>query len=284
MKNLKPRAFNFLSRAPLWLTQRPASTYIIVYLSAIPFFMVAYLLCSNGLYAPYARLEKSWRQASGKLDYALTRDIRSALDKKIAEAKTVIPSMSVVVQGSDTSDGKSVDATIAIVSKTETSSPFLITKGKIVNAVVSDGPWLWLQKNSGEREAEDSSSQIALTLGLSASDGHKESDDIKNNISYALGINLSDPNSRVILDVRRSTVAALNGFLRAYDGDISGINGNPFRMLYLSVVVLTTLGLGDIVPISGLARFFVGLEAISGIIIMGLFINSIANSSQTSKM
>ena len=50
-------------------------------------------------------------------------------------------------------------------------------------------------------------------------------------------------------------------------------------MLYLSVVTITTLGYGDIVPITPLARFFTGIEALGGIVLIGLFLNSLAYES-----
>jgi hypothetical protein len=48
-------------------------------------------------------------------------------------------------------------------------------------------------------------------------------------------------------------------------------------MIYFSVIVITTLGLGDILPLSSLARLLVGLEAISGITLIGLFLNALAH-------
>ena len=47
-------------------------------------------------------------------------------------------------------------------------------------------------------------------------------------------------------------------------------------MFYLSAVVLTTLGLGHIVPMTAASRFFVALEAITGITLAGLFLNALA--------
>ncbi len=48
------------------------------------------------------------------------------------------------------------------------------------------------------------------------------------------------------------------------------------RMLYLSAVTISTSGYGDIVPISNIARLVVALESVAGILIAGLFLNSIA--------
>jgi len=55
------------------------------------------------------------------------------------------------------------------------------------------------------------------------------------------------------------------------------------RMLYLSAVTITTLGYGDIVPNSGITRLLVGFQSVLGIVLIGLFINSIAIRSEKNK-
>ena len=64
---------------------------------------------------------------------------------------------------------------------------------------------------------------------------------------------------------------------------LSGWKGNPNalsgffpRMLYFSATTITTVGFGDIVPLSGLARLLTGLEAVSGWVLAGLFLNAVA--------
>jgi Ion channel len=53
--------------------------------------------------------------------------------------------------------------------------------------------------------------------------------------------------------------------------------GNFPRMVYLSTVTITTLGFGDIVPITDRARWWVVGEAILGTVIMGLFLWAITS-------
>lgn len=48
------------------------------------------------------------------------------------------------------------------------------------------------------------------------------------------------------------------------------------RYLYLSVVTITTLGFGDMVPVTDRARGLVAIEAIVGVILAGLFLNALA--------
>ncbi|MBX5206828.1 potassium channel family protein [Rhizobium sp. NZLR11] len=71
-------------------------------------------------------------------------------------------------------------------------------------------------------------------------------------------------------------VSTLTDFQNEFVGTSMAIGKDRGRMLYLSVVILTTLGLGDIVPVANASRLLVGLEATSGIFIAGLFLNALA--------
>ncbi|MGZ5445146.1 MAG: potassium channel family protein [Thermoanaerobaculia bacterium] len=51
--------------------------------------------------------------------------------------------------------------------------------------------------------------------------------------------------------------------------------GTYSRFVYFSVVTLTTLGYGDIVPISDRARGLVSLQSVFGVVVIGLFLNSL---------
>jgi hypothetical protein len=47
-------------------------------------------------------------------------------------------------------------------------------------------------------------------------------------------------------------------------------------MVYFSAIVITTVGFGDIIPITNTARLLVALEAVLGIVLVGLFLNAVA--------
>ncbi len=68
----------------------------------------------------------------------------------------------------------------------------------------------------------------------------------------------------------------LSTYLSLIDGFANNVEGKLSRMVYFSTVTITTLGYGDIVPITNRARILVSLESILGIIIIGLFLNSLA--------
>lgn len=66
------------------------------------------------------------------------------------------------------------------------------------------------------------------------------------------------------------------------DGLNSGVDLHAFgRMLYLSAVTVTTVGYGDIVPLTDTARIGVACEAILGIVLVGLFLNALAYEHQS---
>ncbi|MVO14793.1 hypothetical protein GO984_03130 [Rhodobacteraceae bacterium CY05] len=47
-------------------------------------------------------------------------------------------------------------------------------------------------------------------------------------------------------------------------------------MLYFSTVTITTLGYGDIAPVTHRGRMLVALQTLFGIVFIGLFLNSLA--------
>jgi hypothetical protein len=62
------------------------------------------------------------------------------------------------------------------------------------------------------------------------------------------------------------------------NGQVSGLPRQFPRMLYFSAVTATTLGYGDIVPVATRARGLITVEAVLGVILVGLFLNSIAQT------
>lgn len=64
--------------------------------------------------------------------------------------------------------------------------------------------------------------------------------------------------------------------LAGWAGDPRPLSGFFPRMLYFSATTITTVGFGDIVPLSGVARLAVALEAVAGWLLAGLFLNAVA--------
>jgi hypothetical protein len=58
-------------------------------------------------------------------------------------------------------------------------------------------------------------------------------------------------------------------------GSLDGLPNQYPRMLYFSVVTVTTLGFGDITPITTPSRVAVACEAFLGVVLIGLFLNAV---------
>lgn len=67
----------------------------------------------------------------------------------------------------------------------------------------------------------------------------------------------------------------LDAWIQATRGFPAQATGEFWRMFYLSAATITTLGYGDIVPITATARMWVAVEAILGVVTIGLFLNSL---------
>jgi hypothetical protein len=70
---------------------------------------------------------------------------------------------------------------------------------------------------------------------------------------------------------------ALQNLLAGWSGDPKALSGFGWRMGYFSATTITTVGFGDIVPITTMARTLTAIEAIFGWLMAGLFLNSLAS-------
>jgi hypothetical protein len=68
----------------------------------------------------------------------------------------------------------------------------------------------------------------------------------------------------------------LNEFGRTLYGFPTSFCDNYWRMFYFSSVTITTLGFGDIVPVTNKARNLISVEAILGVVLIGLFLNALS--------
>lgn len=73
-------------------------------------------------------------------------------------------------------------------------------------------------------------------------------------------------------------LAALFSLIFYVWGHYLGISNEGVDSIYLSLVTITTLGFGDITPSTDLGKIIVSLEALFGIITIGLFLNSLSHA------
>jgi hypothetical protein len=91
------------------------------------------------------------------------------------------------------------------------------------------------------------------------------------------------PIAKTTLSIPKSAFFKLMAWINGMRGFPASSSGTPWRMLYLSATTITTLGLGDILPISDTARVFVGLESFLGVVLIGLFLNSLSSEIQRNR-
>jgi len=94
------------------------------------------------------------------------------------------------------------------------------------------------------------------------------------------------PATAAAIATRPDTAISLSALLHAKGGFTTDqLPGRPARAVYLSAVTITTLGFGDVVPVSDGARLLVASEAVVGVVLAGLFLNAVTRrrgSSATS--
>jgi hypothetical protein len=83
---------------------------------------------------------------------------------------------------------------------------------------------------------------------------------------------LSGPVLGISVDLYNNII----GFGQGYRGFPAKVKGHYLRMLYFSAGIATSTALGDIVPITPLARLLVTIEALCALVIVGLFLNALA--------
>lgn len=89
----------------------------------------------------------------------------------------------------------------------------------------------------------------------------------------ALGLVTTERGAIILPMELQDRITALKN---SFDGFPARSTGTYGRLLYFSAVTQTTLGFGDIVPISSKTRSIVGIQSVLGIVLIGLFLNSLA--------
>lgn len=87
----------------------------------------------------------------------------------------------------------------------------------------------------------------------------------------------------ISIGVSEEVYKKIKELLEIYNGKPPNSEGNFWRMFYLSSVTITTLGYGDIVPVTTTTRILISLETVLGVILIGLFLNALAYENSNYK-
>ncbi len=258
-----------------WLV-RPPTIYGMLYFSLIPIFGALFTVAEpQGFYAPYAKLEpaatEDRRQLAGALNAALTRSVSSAIPDEFVVGNWQLTLTQLNVDNLLSSDGSQLSFRI-----------WLASDG--IDADKGSRQFAWAATVSVDKTPTyvrlfplEVNRIVSIDYSKYSSPFSSFNEDIVSSIfrPVALGKGIFGR----ALSLNEEEDQKFERFLSGIAGDASAVSGNFWRMVYLSVVVVTTLGLGDIVPVTPTARFLVGMEAVLGVFLAGLFLNSAAGST-----
>jgi hypothetical protein len=244
--------------------------YLVTYLLAIPVFASFYWIIPAGFFAPYARLEYAGQSDAYGAGLIIQQALRRAMARRSIRVANPDRNLQVRedmidVQRLTSIDGQSIkfslllglhdqdglhqveipllmrgDARVLVGSNTENRNFRTLEIGTQSNALL------------GERNLLNAAIEGLLTP--------------------------SEPNDFLGPSIELSTDEdnKLQNFFNGLAGNPTAVSGAYGRMLYFSAIVITTVGFGDIVPFTSLARSIVALEAVLGVTLAGLFLNAVA--------
>lgn len=273
MPNLKP--IPLLKDLSTKISSVHPLLYIILYISAIPFFAGIYFAIPSGFYAPYARLEYSGQSDAYRTGVLIQTAIRRALHGRSSKSPVLVQKLKekeemLYVQRLSAMDSSKIKFDVLAMLWDEEKKGYIQIPMNIVMQASSriiayssrTGPKLF-------RFVElDNASRIPVEL---------------RHIVLSAFVEIFRPPDDIfghapLLELSSDEDQKLSRFFDGIGGDATAISGAYGRMLYFSSIVITTVGFGDIVPVTALARTVVALEAALGIVLAGLFLNALANS------
>jgi hypothetical protein len=248
------------------LSSTPPLLFLLCYVILIPCFALIYIFIpDHSFYAPYVRHESTTIDDRGLLRELVGTAVRRQVDRQGADSPVTVAGSQlteIVVDDVDSDDGSRI--TIVMLGRFGPAP-----KGEF-NVVLRLMMERW---NSETATGPNGTSHYHLLESL----------DKDGTIQHTLftqafprfAASISDP-ERAFLELNDTEHEQVERFVSGVQADPTLAPGAFWRMLYFSAVVVTTVGFGDIVPVAPAARFFTALEAVLGILLAGLFLNSIA--------
>lgn len=271
----------FLAKLNLTLSQVHPLWYLVTYLIAIPTFGLLYTVAApHGFYAPYVRYEpdaaSDASQLASMLEAALHRSFDDRIGQQFVTGNWKLDPDSLRVYNVKSIDGAKLSFTVSF-----TANGIGAFGHSWYGWIVATVPGPWTSVISGPNSG--------TFYHLPEADFSEYASPFKEDSENIVKLVFSPGNrdSGILAPVLALTYQEeqqLHRYLKGERGDPSAVSGHFWRMVYLSAIVITTLGLGDIVPITWQARLFVASEAIAGIVLAGLFLNALAYRASSSRV
>jgi hypothetical protein len=267
------RLFQYLRSASVYLGRYPSGLYALLYLVAIPAFAGLFLWRSDEFYHSTVKYEHSLRDDEQAMaDLVLTswvKHYREVYGSAVAESNGWEVALDAVKATFKKCDERSVTFDLDLVMKHKPGEPNEL-RGDGFELVVGRRPATYRPDLTPAPKDPSLAYFPARAVVPQAAIDLTKFDPMKLMPLKSLF------EGQGLITLPLTFVNDTDNYRRALDGLPSGSSGSYGRMLYLSVVTITTLGYGDIVPVSTATRWMVGVEAITGIVLVGLFLNAIS--------
>jgi hypothetical protein len=243
--------------------------YLIAYLVAIFAFATAFWSCSNEFYHPYVIQEAPFKDESSWLKEEVTEPIRAVFsaNSQLGDGFAIQAASVRIAALNITEYGVSLGVPILI---TKNDQPVLMA---MLPLIIQVGIWKELPKADGTTNVEF---QVAIDpQRVFPLPDESPSPAIPQQTWHEIQVRLKKIVGKI--EVSQDVQETINSLASANRGYPNKIPGVYWRLVYLSAITITTVGYGDIVPISGLTRLLVAIEATFGIVLLGLFVNSVVS-------
>lgn len=238
--------------------------YLLCFLLLIPAFAAIYTYApGQAFYAPYAKFEPQAAEDA----FAFQQHLIASFARRVHEAPgggghwIILPEFDVIVKPGPSPDELTVTPIVNLTRKSDRGRedyrqvPLPVTVAFREALVTGDPPQVCRPVEPPKPDALLGSDEAVIFHTLFHGDGACSEGDF------------------LVFD--REAERHFNDLLLGWMGDASRFSGQFGRSLYLSAITITTVGFGDIVPISDWSRLAVALEAVMGIVLSGLFLNAV---------
>ncbi|HEY4942899.1 MAG TPA: potassium channel family protein [Rhizomicrobium sp.] len=240
--------------------------YLLLYLLAIPVFATVYCVLPSGIYAPYAHLENGGRDDIKEVQIMLAQAIQRQL-RSSGSQKRDVPDRwnleSEFIAGVFDLDSSKISFDLYVMAHDRTNAAPGLMQFPVRITIPFFSRMISYADTNHPR-------YFRVPVFERAPNWSKYLDSPIDSVIPQLESDLR------VIELKREEEMALERLFRGAAGDATAVSGVYGRMFYFSAMVQTTVGFGDIVPMTMLMRLLVALQAMLGIAFVGLFLNAVA--------
>jgi hypothetical protein len=256
----------------LWLSRAHPLNYLAIYLALIVLYPFIYLNLDRGFYAPYVHLERSAEDDAYHAGQLVQSAWRQTLNERLKQGPVTINGLTVRAEDCSVQQFKvSEDATMRFNASVLWHRPGdgLVPTFFPVQLHADVGA---LEGSTGYEDQYVRTVYLGDMATLDAEEAQLASATYKEIFKPVAPIFGDYPR----IAMRTADNSHLENFAEGFKGNPKLVSDSYPRMLYFSAIVMTTVGFGDIVPLSPMARLATGLQAVLGVALFGFFLNAIA--------